>query len=174
MAAPADASSPAPDRTLRRKSLVGAAILVTACLLLSSGCSSSGNGKASTSTPNTASATSSSAAAPSSAASSTAASSPAAEDKIAGTWNGTFTGGTSSGMFKVVFTQQGETIAGNITITGNGGNAQGPIRGKLTGSNITFGAVGGTAISFTGSFSGNSMSGTYRSGTDTGTWKATR
>jgi hypothetical protein len=179
MSTPADVAGAAPDRNLRRRSLIGAATLLATCMVLTSACSSSGKGKGSTTTTNappasSTAASSASASAPSSEDSSSAATSEPAEDKIAGTWNGTFTGKTSSGTFKVAFTQQGETVAGNITITGTGGNGQGTISGKLTGNKITFGAIVGTAVSFTGSFSGNSMSGSYTSGTDSGTWKATR
>ena len=165
MTAPAEFAGPASDRNLRRRSMIGAATLVTACMLLTAACSSSSKGNGSNTKANTAPA--------SSAASSTPATSQPAEDKIAGTWKGTFTGSTSSGTFTIVFTQQGDNVAGKITIDGAQGGT-GTISGKLSGKSIAFGSIVGSTVTFNGSFSGNSMSGLFKSATNSGGWKATR
>lgn len=168
-----------PGRRLRRRSVRGAAALVSGCLLLTAGCTSSGNGEGSTSTANpspvTTAPASTAASTPAADTSSATSSAPASKDDIAGDWSGTFANTTTGakGTFTVKFTRQGETITGNITINGTDGGA-GNITGKLSGNKITFGTITGSTISFEGSFSGNSMSGTYKAGTDHGTWKATR
>lgn len=101
---------------------------------------------------------------------------------ISGTWRGTATsqahpGRTSS--FTVVFSQRGSTVSGPVTLTG-GCISQGSVTGTLVGQTIQFGVVERAGIEFTGTFSGSSMSGSYKSeppcgiDTDTGTWEATR
>jgi hypothetical protein len=51
-----------------------------------------------------------------------------------------------------------------------------PLTGRLEGSKITFGTVGSLAITYTGSVSGTSMSGTYKvaGGQGSGSWSATK
>ncbi|MEP6598143.1 MAG: hypothetical protein ABJB98_01705 [Actinomycetota bacterium] len=76
-----------------------------------------------------------------------------------------------------MFSQNGNTIAGTITLSSSCLSKE-TISGTLSGERIGFGTVEGSSITFDGSISGNSMSGSYKSGAqcgnDNGTWKATR
>ncbi len=175
-----DIASPSTTRRRRRSSRIGAGALIAMCLLTVA-CSSSDKGKETNSPVTSASgsrASSSSTETPSSATPSTPATSRASNDQITGTWNGTYASKkypSTSGTFTVVFTQQGDTIAGTISVDG------GPvsnISGKLSGHTIKFGAIQSSTTTFDGSFAGNAMSGSYKSGTDSGndngTWQATR
>jgi hypothetical protein len=50
-----------------------------------------------------------------------------------------------------------------------------PLTGTVNGGAITFGTVGSTAITYTGTVSGNTMSGTYEvAGSQHGSWDAHR
>jgi hypothetical protein len=54
-----------------------------------------------------------------------------------------------------------------------------PIQGTVVGSSIRFGTVGSTGITYTGTVSGNSMSGSYKLAAANGTtfsgpWSAAR
>jgi hypothetical protein len=100
---------------------------------------------------------------------------------IAGDWNGTYTStkfdGTQ-GTFTVTFTQDGNTISGDITVD-SPCVGHGTIDGTSSGDTITFGVVKGNEnIAFNGQLSGDTLSGTYTSGkgcaNDKGTWSATR
>jgi hypothetical protein len=114
------------------------------------------------------------------AAATSAASAPAATSSapaagaLSGTWNGQY-GGSYSGTFVLRWQQNSSTLTGSIDLN-PGGTTQ--IHGTVNGSSINFGTVGGQDITYSGSVSGNSMSGTYQvhlpSGTQDGTWSASR
>jgi hypothetical protein len=67
-------------------------------------------------------------------------------------------------------------VSGNITLSAP--PVTEPITGTVNGGTIQFGTVGSTAVTYTGTVSGNSMSGTYKvgsgSGSDGGNWSAGR
>jgi hypothetical protein len=79
---------------------------------------------------------------------------------LAGTWSGQY-GGAYSGTFALHWTQSGSTLSGSITIS-NPGSTLG-VKGSLHNSTISFGTVGGLAVTYTGSESGGtSMSGSWK------------
>jgi hypothetical protein len=92
---------------------------------------------------------------------------------LTGTWNGTYSG-TFNGTFKLTWNQSASTLTGVIHLN-PGGPAH--INGVVKGNSIRFGTVGSTAITYTGTISGNSMSGTWKIHAGTGgngTWNATK
>jgi hypothetical protein len=99
---------------------------------------------------------------------------PAASD-LSGTWSGQYSG-AYSGKFTLTWTQSGSKVSGNIDLVAFGGSV--PIDGTLKGDRISFGTVGSTDITYSGSVSGDSMSGTYKvhtpNGSSGGPWSATR
>lgn len=104
-----------------------------------------------------------------------AASSAAAGGALSGTWKGQY-GGSYQGTFTVDWQQSGETLSGNITLSAPPGTE--PINGTVNGDTIQFGTVGSQAVTYSGTVSGDSMSGTYTvgtgSGSDGGNWSASR
>jgi hypothetical protein len=95
------------------------------------------------------------------------------ESALAGSWSGSYSG-AFSGTFKLTWTQNGSKLNGTIHL--NPGGTE-PINGTVTGSNIQFGTVGGSqVITYTGTVSGDSMSGTYKvktaNGSANGSWNA--
>jgi hypothetical protein len=106
--------------------------------------------------------------------------SPAA-GTVAGDWNGTWQSTVvtqATGTFTVTFAQNGNALTGTVRVADSTCLPEGSLTGVLNGSAITFGAVkGANTISYTGTVSGDSMSGTYGAptcGPDQGTWEATR
>jgi hypothetical protein len=94
---------------------------------------------------------------------------------LSGTWNGQYSG-AYTGTFKLTWQQNSSTLSGTIELSTAGTL---PIHGTVQGSSIHFGTVGSTAIMYSGSVSGNSMSGSYQvqaggNGTQNGTWSASR
>lgn len=87
---------------------------------------------------------------------------------LAGTWSGKY-GGAFSGRFTLRWTQSGSKLNGSIMLSNPAGKYG--ITGSVRGSAITFGAVGAGAT-YTGSVSGKSMSGRYKSPQGGGTWSA--
>jgi hypothetical protein len=87
---------------------------------------------------------------------------------LGGTWSGKYSG-AYSGTFKIHWTQTGSRLTGSITLSNPGGRYS--IDGKVKGTAITFGAVGAGAT-YTGSVSGTSMSGHYKTGQGGGAWSA--
>ena len=114
------------------------------------------------------------------AAATSAASAPAATSSapaagaLSGTWNGQY-GGAYSGTFTLHWQQNSTKLSGTIELSTAGTV---PIHGTVQGSSIHFGTVGSTDITYSGSVSGNSMSGNYQvhagNGTQNGTWSASR
>lgn len=100
---------------------------------------------------------------------------------LSGTWSGNWADtspDTAAGTFKVIWTQQGSTVSGTITISGTPCLSGGTVSGTISGSKITFGAVQGQRkVDYTGSVSGTSMHGTYsapKCGNAVGNWNATQ
>ena len=87
---------------------------------------------------------------------------------LAGTWSGKYAG-AYSGTFTLRWTQVGSKLNGSITLSKPRGKY--PITGRVSGTAITFGAVGAGAT-YTGSVSAKSMSGRYKTATGGGTWSA--
>jgi hypothetical protein len=87
---------------------------------------------------------------------------------VAGAWSGKYSGPVS-GTFTLHWTQTGSTLTGSITLTSPPGKYG--INGHVNGSAIQFGAVGAGAT-YTGSVSGTSMSGNWKSSIGGGTWSA--
>lgn len=79
---------------------------------------------------------------------------------LSGTWSGHYTG-SFTGTFSLTWQQAASNLSGTIMISAFN-NQPTSINGTVQGGSIRFGTVGSTAISYTGSVSGNSMSGTWQ------------
>jgi hypothetical protein len=113
-----------------------------------------------------------SAAAP--AASSPAPATAAAASGLTGKWAGQYSG-SYQGTFNLHWHQSGSKLKGSIKLSNPGTSL--PINGSVAGSSIRFGTVGSYGITYSGTVSGNSMSGTYQvsNGTGgTGKWSASK
>ena len=89
---------------------------------------------------------------------------------LTGTWSGTYSG-AYHGTFTLHWTQSGSRLTGTIKLSSNVGRTN--ITGSVRGSTIRFGTVGNAnAITYSGSVSGKSMSGTYKTGGVGGSWSA--
>lgn len=122
---------------------------------------------------------------PASVASTTASSTPAdtptssansaAATGLSGTWSGHYSG-AFQGTFTLTWQQTQSKLNGTITLSSS--PAAIPLNGTVSGSVIRFGTVGSLAITYSGSVSGNAMSGTYQihtgSGSSGGPWSATK
>jgi|HubBroStandDraft_4_1064222.scaffolds.fasta_scaffold176593_2 hypothetical protein len=115
-------------------------------------------------------------AAATSAPSAPAATTPAAAAGLSGTWHGTY-GGAFTGTFTLRWQQASSKLSGTIQLSNPAGGSL-PVHGTVQGGAIHFGTVGSTAITYSGTVSGSSMSGDYQvhlaSGTTSGTWSASR
>jgi hypothetical protein len=87
---------------------------------------------------------------------------------LAGTWSGKYSG-AYSGTFTLQWTQSRSKLSGSISLSNPRGKYS--INGSVNGSAITFGAVGAGAT-YTGSVSGTSMAGRYKSPGGGGKWSA--
>ena len=87
---------------------------------------------------------------------------------LAGTWSGRYSG-AFSGTFTLHWTQSGTRLSGTITLSSPKGKYG--INGSVHGSTIKFGAVD-VGATYTGSESGKSMSGNWKSPQGGGTWSA--
>jgi hypothetical protein len=87
---------------------------------------------------------------------------------LSGTWTGKY-GGTFSGTFTLNWVQTGSKLHGKITLSTSGTV---PVNGTVDGDAIKFGTVGSTAVTYTGTSSGTSMSGSYDTASGGGTWSA--
>lgn len=68
--------------------------------------------------------------------------------------------------------QAGSILSGSISIKGSPGEA---VTGTVEGASIRFGTVGHGAVTYTGTISGNGISGTYQAqSSGSGTWMATK
>jgi hypothetical protein len=100
--------------------------------------------------------------------SSQARSSKAHATSIAGKWSGHYSG-AFSGTFTLHWRLSGSKLHGTIKLSSPSGTYG--IDGSVRGRSIKFGAVGAGAT-YTGSVSGKSMSGTWKSPQGGGTWSA--
>ncbi len=87
---------------------------------------------------------------------------------LSGKWAGSYSG-TFSGTFRLNWQQTGSKLHGTITLSTSGTV---PVNGVVTGDSIRFGTVGSTAVTYTGTISGNSMSGSYNTPSGGGSWSA--
>jgi hypothetical protein len=87
---------------------------------------------------------------------------------LAGTWSGSYSG-AYSGTFMLKWKQLGPVLIGSIRLSYPSGTFS--CTGSVHHGRITFGAVGAGAT-YTGSVSGRSMSGTYKTHKGTGSWHA--
>jgi hypothetical protein len=151
------------------------ALLLTAALatlaVMAGGCGSSG-----TSTTTGATGTTPSVSTPAASAPATTPAAPTSTTSTAGGLTGTWSGqynGAYQGTFKLTWQQSGSNLSGTITLSAPASTA--PIHGTLAGSTISFGTVGSVAITYTGSVSGSSMSGSYVvGGAAGGSWSANK
>lgn len=152
----------------RLKPLAAAGMVI----VLVAGCSSAKNKSTQRpSLPPTAHTTAASASTPET--SSPASSSPSAAG-LSGTWNGKYSG-SYTGTFTLTWTQSASELTGTITLSSPSGTL--PIQGTVSNGQITFGTLGSTPITYTGSSSGNAMSGRYQvagGAGGTGTWNAAK
>jgi hypothetical protein len=93
---------------------------------------------------------------------------PKPSSHLAGTWSGKYSG-AYSGTFTLHWTQTKSKLTGTITLSNPRGKYG--IDGSVKGGAISFGVVGAGAT-YTGSVSGTSMSGKYKSPGGNGTWSA--
>lgn len=108
------------------------------------------------------------------AASSPTAGSPASKARatggpLSGTWSGKY-GGAYHGTFTLHWKQSGSQLSGTIKLSNP--NSEPSIKGTVHGGSIRFGTVGSAAITYSGSVSGNSMSGSYKTPGGGGSWSA--
>jgi hypothetical protein len=87
---------------------------------------------------------------------------------LAGTWSGRY-GGAFSGTFRLHWKQTGTKLSGTIALSKPHGTYG--ITGSVHGTAIKFGAVA-VGATYTGSVSGKSMSGHYRTPQGGGAWNA--
>jgi hypothetical protein len=71
-------------------------------------------------------------------------------------------------------TVEGGVMRGTVVITASGSSVKSKLAGTVSGSTISFGALKGIPVAFTGAVNGDQMSGTYQGPNDKGTWSATR
>ena len=85
-------------------------------------------------------------------------------------------GGTFQGTFVLDWQQSGSNLSGTIKLSSESGTDD--VNGTVNGGTISFGTVGSQAITYSGSVSGDSMSGTYPvqtpNGSVGGSWSATK
>jgi hypothetical protein len=96
---------------------------------------------------------------------------------LSGNWSGSYSG-SYSGTFTLTWKESGNSLTGTIKISAFG-NAPTHLTGTVKGKSITFGTVGAQAITYSGSFTSNSMSGTWKLEANGrsmggGSWKASR
>jgi hypothetical protein len=99
-----------------------------------------------------------SAAAPAASAPQSAAAASAAG--LSGRWSGQYSG-AYQGTFVLRWHQSGSRLSGRITLSAPSRGTL-AIHGKVVGGAIRFGTVGSEAITYSGSVSGSSMSGTWK------------
>jgi hypothetical protein len=94
---------------------------------------------------------------------------------LSGTWSGQYSG-AFQGTFTITWQQSGSNLSGTITLSAPAATLS--ITGTVDGGAIRFGTVGSLAVTYSGSVSGNSMSGTYQTQTGNGStggpWSATK
>ena len=99
---------------------------------------------------------------------------------LTGSWKGTWVNEspqTAVGTFTLSWAQQGNQLFGAIGVVGSTCLSGGNVTGTVNGTSLSFGAVeGNNMINYTGTYSGNTMSGTYISacGNSKGSWSAVK
>ncbi len=93
----------------------------------------------------------------------------AGSGSLTGTWSGKYTG-AYHGTFKLSWKQSRTQLTGTIKLSNP--PSEPSVKGTLRGSKIHFGTVGSAAITYSGSVSGKSMSGTYHAPGGGGSWSA--
>jgi len=88
---------------------------------------------------------------------------------LSGTWSGQY-GGAYHGTFTVHWRQTGTRLRGTIRLSNPPSSPS--ITGSVHGRTIRFGTVGSEAITYSGSVSGESMSGSYKTPGGGGSWTA--
>jgi hypothetical protein len=168
-----------PETNRTRPRIVGITVVVALGLVLaacSKSATSTPTGPTGTTAPaaTTPAATTAAVTTPPSTSSESPSSSPAAGGDLTGKWTGQYSG-AFKGTFTLNWTQTGSKLKGSINLSTSGTL---PINGTVDGSAIHFGTVGSTDITYTGSVSGDSMSGSYQvhtpNGAVGGPWSATR
>lgn len=158
-------STRAPARSSLSSGLMLTAV-ASVLALAATGCGSSSS-SSSTSTP---AATPAAATPTTSTPATTPATATPATSGLSGTWSGEYSG-AYSGTFVLNWTQSGSSLNGKIQISAPPSTLK--VNGTLAGSTIQFGTVGSLAITYSGSVSGSSMSGSYTvGGAAGGSWKA--
>jgi hypothetical protein len=108
-------------------------------------------------------------------ASATPAATAVAATGLTGKWNGQYSG-AYQGTFTLTWRQSSSRLSGKITISNPPSTLN--IHGTVSGGSIRFGTVGGVGITYTGTVSGSSMSGTYKVGLGSaasgGPWSASK
>lgn len=148
-------------------------VFVAGGLVLSAGCSSGGS---SSSAPTTEAGTA--AGVVSSRSTATTGAPSANATGLSGTWAGDYrqtTPSSTSGTFTIEWQQSGSNLTGTIKIPGVCPSGC-PITATVNGNNVKFGVVEAGSIDYSGTVSGNTMSGTYATadGASKGTWSATK
>jgi hypothetical protein len=92
-----------------------------------------------------------------------------AESSLTGAWSGKY-GGAYHGTFTLHWKQKGSRLSGRIQLSAT--RAPVSVRGTVHGSTIRFGTVGTSAITYSGTVSGKSMSGSYQTPGGGGSWSA--
>jgi len=145
----------------KRPSAAARILGLAAATLAIAGCG--GGGASGTSTPPPATTTSGTTTTP------PASSTTTSEDGgVSGKWSGKYSG-AYTGTFKLDWRQSSSKLSGTIDLS-PGGTL--PVNGTVDGSSIKFGTVGGPGITYTGSVSGDAMSGTYTTPNGGGSWSA--
>jgi hypothetical protein len=90
---------------------------------------------------------------------------------LSGTWKGQYSG-PFNGTFTLTWTQSASSLNGTIMLSSPARTLG--ISGNVSGSAISFGAVG--VVTYTGTVSSNSMSGSYTdvANGQTGSWSANK
>jgi len=88
---------------------------------------------------------------------------------LSGTWSGKYSG-AYHGTFTLHWKQSGSKLSGTIKLSTQ--SAKLPVNGSVRGSTIRFGTVGSAVITYSGSVSGKSMSGSYHTPGGGGSWNA--
>lgn len=107
-------------------------------------------------------------------AASPARSSAAPAAALSGTWSGHYSG-SYQGSFTLTWTQSGSRLTGTIKLSTPPSTMS--INGAVRGDSISFGTVGSYGITYSGRFSGASMSGSYQVSDgrgSSGPWNASR
>jgi hypothetical protein len=158
---------PGPPRTSLSSGLLVTAVLsLLAVMAVGCGSSTKSTTTVPTATPGVAT--------PTTSATPTTTATAAPTGGLSGTWSGQYSG-AYQGTFTLTWQQSGSNLSGTIKLSAPARTLG--ITGNVTGSAIRFGAVGG--VTYSGSVSGNSMSGSYQTPTapgsiGSGSWSATK